>query len=44
MSGPYELHFLLLRLKSGDINFVQFLERAKEWAEGLPKKPMCPPR
>jgi hypothetical protein len=35
MSDPYELHFLLLRLKAGDLNFVQFLARAKAWAEGI---------
>ena len=40
----YELHFLLLLLKSGNINFTDFLARAKEWAEEMQKQSNRPKR
>ncbi len=33
MSNPYELYFLLQRLKAGGMSFEQFLTQAKAWAE-----------
>jgi len=30
--NPYELHLLLQSLKTGGINFEQFLSQAKVWA------------
>jgi len=33
MSDNLGFYFLLLRLKASDINFVQFLVKAKAWAK-----------
>ena len=33
VENSYELHFLLMRLRAGDLTFEQFLTQAKAWAE-----------
>jgi len=43
VSNPYELYYLLQRLKAGILNFEYFLAQTKKWAKGLPKKPKRPP-